>query len=349
MKPKILCSLVVVVTLLVIVGLVGCEQDGRSPGGNLSSPVDAGLAGNFAVVPATGNTFGIALGANAFRVRSLAGDYLLTYTTQLGTFYIPYRALATAKLTIGLQPGDTVVDVTLQPGTITDISQGTALEGETVIALPWPGSGTVINWQDAFSADMSLSMVVLVRGGQVVESAQVEDMTGGQSNTFGVYTKEGMLQLYVPQGDYLVEYTTMYGTFHVVFRATWQTFVNIPLQSGDTVLNVSIRRGMIPFGVEPLKDQGKVKIYAWPGASPTRVWSDVFVVNVNISPIFLIQEGEIVTTNPFVIALAGINVLPPGFDPGVSGEFGGGGDDDDDDDSGGVHAGGIIIIIIIIG
>lgn len=305
-------------------GVAGCELFEESPISNPSSPVDAELATNFWVSPTTGDKFGIALGIDAFRVRSLPGDYLLTYTTWLGTFYIPFRAVETAKLTIALQPGDAVIDVTLQPGTITDISQGTAFEDNTVIALLGPGGGPIVNWQDVFSIDLNLPVVVLVQGGQVVESENVEDLTGGRSDTFGVYLNGGELQLYVPKGDYLVEYTTTYGMFHVVFRAISQRFVTIPLPSGGTVHYVSIQRGMIPHGVEPIHDEKGVTFYFWSGSSPTLVWYDVFIVNVYLRLIILVEEGEIVTTNPFaiVIILPEIDELPGGTDPGSPGEFG---------------------------
>lgn len=309
------------VTLLIILGLVGCDLGDRSPT-TPGSPVTGEQAANFWASPATGDTFGIALGPGAFRVRTLPGDYLLTYTTQLGTFYIPFRALQTTKLTIGLPSGDTVIEVTLQSGTITDISQGIAFEDDTIIALSWPGSNTVVNWQEVFNININLSVVVLVQGGQVVESELVEDLSD-ESITYGVYLGKGILQLYVPRGDYLVEYTTMQGTFHVVFRTSWARFVSIFLPGDDTILDVSIQQGVIPVGVEPLDEQGSVLFYFWPGASPLLVWSHVFIVNVNLRPVILVQGGKIVINNPLIIILPGINELPEGFDPGGAGEFGG--------------------------
>lgn len=142
-----------------------------------------------AVSPTNSDKFGIALDPDAFRVRTLAGDYLLSYTTWFGTFYVPFRAFEPARITIGLQPRDMVLNVSLHPGTIADISQETTLGNGEVIVMSWPGSSTTIAWQDIFSLNLAASVVTLVQGGVVVESDLVEDLTGGASNTYGVYIR----------------------------------------------------------------------------------------------------------------------------------------------------------------
>lgn len=313
-----------VVILSIMLGLAGCEWYEDASVRNPSSPGDAALMANFGASLTSSDRFGIALGTGVFRVRTLPGDYLLTYTTWLGTFYIPFRADETVKLTIGLQSNDTVLDVTLQPGTLTDVSQGTTVgEGDPVIALLGCDGGPLVNWQGVFSKDMTRSVVVLAQRGLVVESDIVEDLTGGRSDTFGVYLEGGTLQLYAPRGDYLVEYTTTYGVFHVVFRTISQRFVTIPLQGG-TLRDVSIQRGIIPYGFEPIDTDRGVKFYFWTGSSPTLVWSNVFILNIYLPRIILVQEGDIVMTCPFatIIVLPAIYILPGGFDPGSPGEFG---------------------------
>lgn len=105
--------------------------------------------------PASTATFGVATRADFFAVKTPPGDYLLTYTTQFGgssQFQLLIRANDTALTTVGLNPGDQVVDAAIQAGTITDTSQLVATKsGPVTVYMRGSSSGNVPILADIFS------------------------------------------------------------------------------------------------------------------------------------------------------------------------------------------------------
>jgi len=105
----------------------------------------------------------------------------------------------------------------------------------------------------------------------------------------------------VPAGDYLLEYTTTLGTFHIVFQAGNHAIVHIGLQEGDSVIEVSLRNGNMKNAVAKevvlatIWENGPVNVYLWPGSSIS-TWEELFEINRNIAPVVLIRGGQVVVS-----------------------------------------------------
>ncbi len=146
------CWLLVAVVLL-SVGLIGCNQDNR--GGpttpeliaHTAARQNAARPGNFYAGRGLSDEFGAYVGHGEFVVQVPAGEYLLEYTTDLGTFYLVFRATASSLLYIGLQPDDVVHDAIVYTGTITDTSGETQEHGNVTLFV-WPGSARA--WHEVF-------------------------------------------------------------------------------------------------------------------------------------------------------------------------------------------------------
>ena len=108
---------------------------------------------------------------------------------------------------------------------------------------------------------------------------QAEDMANfyarqGISDEFGAYVGSGEFVIQVPAGEYLLEYTTLNGTFYVAFRATGRALVYIMLVAGDSVQTAVIYRGRIIDATGPTQSSHNVTLFAWPGSD--RGWQAVF-------------------------------------------------------------------------
>ncbi len=154
--------------LILMMGTVGCEMLGSnsvSPTAPTDvSPGPAQLA-NFWVGRGQ-DKFDITLeGTGAFTVNVLAGSYLLEYVTDLGTFYIVFKADTSVSLTIGLQPGDNVSEVTVQQGTITVSDDQALATQEQVLIFAWPADPVL--WGFVFDVDLSVELIILLEGGGI--------------------------------------------------------------------------------------------------------------------------------------------------------------------------------------
>ena len=115
--------------------------------------------------------FGAAVGnISEFLIGVPAGDYLLTYQTTLGTFHIVFRAKDSAILHIGLQPGDKVLNASLQKGTVITPSNKEQLiagiwPSGAVDLYYWPGSqpSEVPNlWMEWFKAELAQAIDMII-------------------------------------------------------------------------------------------------------------------------------------------------------------------------------------------
>ena len=92
----------------------------------------------------------------------------------------------------------------------------------------------------------------------------------------------------IPQiGEYALSYTTLYGTFHIVFRANLPAYLYIGLLENDVVSAVTLQRGMISETAAPLLVDQDVTRYATPHI-PEVVWTSVFTPEQPIN----LPEGQ---------------------------------------------------------
>ena len=121
--------------------------------------------------------FGAFVNENSeFQISVPAGDFLLTYVTTAGTYYVAFRATKAAVLHIGMHDNVTVVEASVQKGHITDES-GDTWPSNDVTLFAWPGSDA--RWKDVFKSDKS-SVIVLIAERQVAGDVEVlpEPQTG---------------------------------------------------------------------------------------------------------------------------------------------------------------------------
>ncbi|GAK52336.1 reverse gyrase [Candidatus Moduliflexus flocculans] len=102
----------------------------------------------------------------SFLVSVPAGDFRITYTTWLGTFYVAARAEKCATLRIGLSPCDEVKSVSIQRGAITGIGCSTWPSGPVTL-YSWPCGGTA-ECSQVFASDGTSPIVLLDGGGSSV-------------------------------------------------------------------------------------------------------------------------------------------------------------------------------------
>ncbi len=325
-KGKNMKTYQVICVLLIIavasLGIAACDlsEDKRN---NFTSPgsmqEDGGSLMNFSSDPDEGNKFGVYKKYGLFKVRVKPGSYRLKYTTKLGTFYIVFHANDIAMLSLGLTLGDDVWEASLESGVIVDGVQPVVDDG-LVAVYAMPGTGTQVVWGDVLTLDGVLSLTLISQGFIVVGDDVVSLGGTTESSQFGIYVGDGNFQVYVPAGEYLLEYTTTVGTFQIVFRANFGEFLTVDLLHDDELLDVSIQQGNINFSAVPVSVFGGISVFRWPTSAITVV--NIFVININISPLVIVQDG-IIVISPIIIIFDTPEVIIIGDD-----------DDDDDDDDG---------------
>jgi len=148
---------------MIAVSVMSCnvwEHEKRSP----TSPMD-GSAEQYGQFFATGSATAVFEwnyedGAGVFCVSfPEAGDFLLTYWTNSGAFNIVLRALKPTYTYIGLMPGDQVMDVKIERGTVVENATPLSEDGD-VLRYATPSVPTVW-WGSVFAVD---SEVPLRRG-----------------------------------------------------------------------------------------------------------------------------------------------------------------------------------------
>ena len=106
------------------------------------------------------------IGDGFFRVNvPIAGGYVLTYTTTLGTFHIVFEATDKALLTIGLLKGDKVESASIQQAKLKVPAQYMQYYSGPVNVYYKPDDGTSLNWESFIEVFLDL-LIELIKNGQ---------------------------------------------------------------------------------------------------------------------------------------------------------------------------------------
>lgn len=196
-----------------------------SPTFQLAMPLSSevpGHYGNFFACEGYSDQVGVYYDGKSdfFQLQVPTGDYLLTYVTTMGHFYLVFRATESALITVGLQDGDVVYEAMLYKGTVTATSSVYFQHPVTLFSEPGAQDG----WWEIFQKD-DYSPGIMVLGGV------------GVTYTPG----ESLVLVCSRPARYILDYTTNFGVYRVEFvTTTWFETVVIPLQPGEEVLNAYI-------------------------------------------------------------------------------------------------------------
>ena len=120
---------------------------------------------NFYATQSDEQGYCVYIGGGEFRFNALPGEYLLTYTTDLGMFKFVMRVLQEALVTIGIHPGDVMREAILYKGIITNTAtramQSVQVSGPVTLAT-WPGIE-----QEAIVLDPTEEPIRLILNGQI--------------------------------------------------------------------------------------------------------------------------------------------------------------------------------------
>jgi hypothetical protein len=181
-----------------------------------------GQHGNFFVREGSSDQFGVYYNGESdfFQLQIPQGDYLLTYTTTLGQFYLVFRATERALITVGLQDGDVVYEAMLYKGTVT----GTTPTFQQHPVIVFSEFGARDGWWEIFQKD-EYSPGIIVIGGVGVN-----------------YEAGKSLELVCSRpGRYILDYTTNFGVYHIEFvTTTWFETVVIPLLPSEEVIDAYV-------------------------------------------------------------------------------------------------------------
>lgn len=123
-------------------------------------------------------------------------------------------------------------------------------------------------------------------------SGQLPNFWVGQGqNKYVVTTQPNEMELSVPQGAYLLEYTTTYGTFYILFKATMSVTLYIGLEAGDVVKEAMLYPGEIDPTAEAIESKTGYEVYQLPEITSAREWYETFEGDFEI--IVLISDGKI--------------------------------------------------------
>ena len=92
-----------------------------------------------------------------FQISVPTGEYLLTYTTTIGTFYVAFRATNASILFIGLTSGVSVSEASVQKGKIINETQRN-WQSNSVTLFAWPDGPA---WNGVFQSDGSAAVVLI--------------------------------------------------------------------------------------------------------------------------------------------------------------------------------------------
>lgn len=123
-------------------------------------------------------------------------------------------------------------------------------------------------------------------------SGQLPNFWVGQGqNKYVVTTQPNEMELSVPQGAYLLEYTTTYGTFYILFKATMSVTLYIGLEAGDVVQEAMLYPGEIDPLAEVIESNTGYQVFQLPEITSAQEWYETFEGNFEI--IVLISGGTI--------------------------------------------------------
>lgn len=127
----------------------------------------------------------------------------------------------------------------------------------------------------------------------VGEATQLQNFWVGRGQDKYFVTADGeQLEVSVPQGSYILEYTTSYGSFYIVFKAISSVTLFVGLQPGDVVQNVFLYLGEISDDVVPIQENGDYKVYELPGEENVSDWYDHFTGDIDV--IILMVDGVVI-------------------------------------------------------
>jgi len=194
--------------------LSGCSNDQNPLFSNPTIPDNTQSRPNFYAGATKEQGFGVYKGHEHFLIQVPAGEYLLEYTTQIGQFYIVFRADKNAVLDIGLVAGDEVQKALVYSGRVTDASHPRPFGVVTLFSEEGAtGSG-------AHLFAKSDNTGVLLIGGIGIE------YTPGNS----------YFRLHLPVGGtYRLTYITLQGRFETELTVEDNTVKEIGLSEGDLV------------------------------------------------------------------------------------------------------------------
>lgn len=153
----------------------------------------------------------------------------------------------------------------------------------------------------------------------VGDAMQLQNFWVGRGqDKYDVTTGGEQLEVSVPQGSYILEYTTSYGSFYIVFKALSSVTLFVGLQSGDVVQNVFLYLGEISDDVVPIQENGIYKVYELPGEETASDWYDHFTGEMDV--IILMVDGVVIIEDD----------ADGEYDDGEDGDDG---EDDGDDDA----------------
>lgn len=127
----------------------------------------------------------------------------------------------------------------------------------------------------------------------VGDATQLQNFWVGRGqDKYSVTTGGEQLEVSVPQGSYILEYTTSYGSFYIVFKAISSVTLFVGLQPGDVVQNVFLYLGEISDDVVPIQENGIYKVYELPGEETASDWYDYFTGEMDV--IILMVDGVVI-------------------------------------------------------
>ncbi|GAK49695.1 hypothetical protein U14_00918 [Candidatus Moduliflexus flocculans] len=126
----------------------------------------------------------------------------------------------------------------------------------------------------------------------VGDATQMQNFWVGRGqDKYEVSSSGEQLEVSVPQGSYILEYTTTYGTFYIVFKALFSVTLFIGLESGDVAQDVYLYTGEISDDVEPIQENDLYKVYELPAEEEASDWYNSFTGEMDV--IVLMTGGMI--------------------------------------------------------
>lgn len=117
----------------------------------------------------------------------------------------------------------------------------------------------------------------------VGDATQMQNFWVGRGqDKYEVSSSGEQLEVSVPQGSYILEYTTTYGTFYIVFKALFSVTLFIGLESGDVAQDVYLYTGEISDDVEPIQENDLYKVYELPAEEEASDWYSSFTGEMDV-------------------------------------------------------------------
>jgi hypothetical protein len=132
--------------LFILVGMFSCNGDKNNP---------------FVLEQLSNEQVGVFQGTDYFQIEVPTGDYLLTYTTNSGTYNMVFRATATTPVAVWLKKNDRVEQVVLWEGTITAQQPLSTKGAIAYFVKPW----SQIPWNTVFAKHPDKTPIPVIRDG----------------------------------------------------------------------------------------------------------------------------------------------------------------------------------------